>query len=253
MADGDGRKRPLLLGHRGQRHTRRRVERYFRQQIIPPDNTLAAFALSMERGCDGFEFDVRYTHDRRGVICHDPDYRGLNVASSSYEALRTAPRERRHTQVEDAQMPCLEDVLARFADRAYLDIEVKVPGFEDEIVAAIRQHPPRRGYVVSSFLPPVLRRFHELDAELPLGYICKDRKLLPEWRALPIQVVIPHASLVSESRVEEWHAAGKQAFVWTVNRESEMRRMLAWNVDAIVSDDTELMVKVAGRNKKSSG
>ncbi len=250
MADDAGRRRPLLLGHRGQRHTRRRIERYFRPQIIPPDNTLAAFALSMERGCDGFEFDVRYTHDRRGVICHDPDYRGLNVASSTYEILRTAPRERRHTQGDDEQMPCLEDVLAGFAARAYLDIEVKVPGFEDEIVEAIRHHAPRRGYVVSSFLPPVIRRFHELDAELPLGYICKDRKLLPEWRSLPIQVVMPHSSLVDGARVEEWHAAKKQVFVWTVNRESEMRRMIAWNVDGIISDDTELMVKVAGSKSR---
>ena len=122
--------------------------------------------------------------------------------------------------------------------------------FEDEIVEAIRHHAPLRGYVVSSFLPPVLRRFHELDAALPLGYICKDRKLLPEWRSLPVTVVMPHSSLVNGARVEEWHEAGKQVFVWTVNRESEMRRMIAWNVDGIISDDTELMVKVAGAKSR---
>ncbi len=241
-------RRPLLLGHRGQRHTRRVVQ-YFNTRVIPPDNTLAAFELTLQRGCDGFEFDVRYTHDRRGVICHDPEYRGLNVAAAEYEALRTASAKRdRRTKVEpgnaDEHMPCLEDVLARFADRAYLDIEVKIPGFEEEIAAALRQAPPQRGFVVSSFLPPVLRRFHEIDPTLPLGYICRDRKLLDEWRSLPVPVVIPHAKLVSQTFVRQLHEAGKQVFVWTVNRESEMRRLALWGVDGIISDDTELLAKL---------
>src|SRR5581483_8786620 len=235
-------RRPLLLGHRGQRHTRR-IIRHLDQRVIPPDNTLAAFELTMQRGCDGFEFDVRYTHDRRGVVCHDPDYRGLNVASAPYESLRSASarRDRRATvnpATADDQMPCLEDVLARFATRAFLDIEIKIPGFEDEIAGAIRQTQPQRGFVVSSFLPPVLVRFHELDSSLPLGYICRDRKLLEHWRDLPAQVVIPHAKLASQCLVRELHAAGKQVFVWTVNRESEMRRLAIWGVDGIISDDT---------------
>jgi glycerophosphoryl diester phosphodiesterase len=232
--------RPLLLGHRGQRHTRS----IFRPpaKVLPPDNTLAAFELSLQRGCDGCEFDVRYTHDRRGVICHDPDYAGFNVASSKYESLRTASArpERRNSE---EHMPCLDDVLMRFADRAYLDIEVKIPGFEEEIAEEIRQRRPQR-FVVSSFLPPVLRRFHELDPTLPLGYICKDRKLLAQWRELPVSVVISHTKLVSDALVRECHAEQKQVFVWTVNRESEMRRLAIWGVDAIISDDTELLVKV---------
>jgi glycerophosphoryl diester phosphodiesterase len=248
MAEPAVRKRPLLLGHRGQRHTRRSMVRYFRPQTIPPDNTLAAFELSMQRGCNGFEFDVRYTHDRRGVICHDPDYAGFNVAGTTYQSLLEASsrRERRKEHLPDEQMPCLEDVLLRFADHAYLDIEVKIPGFEEEIVETIRKHPPRREYVVSSFLPPVLLRFHELAPELPLGFVCKDRKLLAQWRELPIAIVIPQHRLVSHLLVNEWQEAGKQVFAWTVNRESEMRRLAMWGVDGIISDDTELLVKIFG-------
>ncbi len=248
MPDPSGHARPLLLGHRGQRHTRRSIVRPLQKQSLPPDNTLAAFELSLERGCDGFEFDVRYTHDRRGVICHDPDFAGLNVASSKYETLQAAkPRhEHRERRDPDEEMPCLEDVLARFAARAYLDIEIKIAGFEEEIVTAIRDRWPQREFVVSSFLPQVLQRFHELDPELPLGFVCMDRKLLPQWRDLPVSIVIPNVKLVSEVLVRQWHGAGKQVFVWTVNRESEMRRLGMWGVDGIISDDTELLVKVFG-------
>jgi glycerophosphoryl diester phosphodiesterase len=31
--------------------------------------------------------------------------------------------------------------------------------------------------------------------------------------------------------------------VWTVNRADEMKRLAAWGADAIISDDTELLVR----------
>jgi glycerophosphoryl diester phosphodiesterase len=61
-----------------------------------------------------------------------------------------------------------------------------------------------------------------------------------------VKIVIPHTKLVSDLLVQEWHAAEKQVFVWTVNRESEMRRLAMWGVDGIISDDTELLVKTLG-------
>jgi hypothetical protein len=45
---------PLLLGHRGARRA-------------APENTLAAFDLALQHGCDGFEFDVRRTLDGRSL------------------------------------------------------------------------------------------------------------------------------------------------------------------------------------------
>src|SRR5208337_3331811 len=43
--------------------------------------------------------------------------------------------------------------------------------------------------------------------------------------------------------VELVHAAGKRIMVWTVNRAERMREFAAWGVDAIISDDTELLVR----------
>src|SRR5688572_12760367 len=88
----------LRLGHRG-------AARY------APENTIAAFELALKHGCDGFEFDVRRTGDGRAVICHDRGLRGLVLARSSYsELVAIAP-----------ELPLLEQVLERFAARAFLD------------------------------------------------------------------------------------------------------------------------------------
>ena len=139
-------------------------------------------------GCDGFEFDVRVTRDERLVLCHAARFGGRNVGASLFASLRSAMR--RCTS-------CLEDVLAAFGDRAYLDIEIKVSGGEELIVNALRSNKPQR-FLLSSFLPEVLRRFHQLDASLPLGYICDRPADMRTWQELPIQVFLPQYELVSE-------------------------------------------------------
>ncbi len=45
--------KPLLLGHRG-------------AKSYAPENTIEAFELALQHGCDGFEFDVRLTRGRAG-------------------------------------------------------------------------------------------------------------------------------------------------------------------------------------------
>lgn len=209
-------KRPLLLGHRGAR-------RY------APENTLPAFDLALEHGCDGFEFDVRRTADGRALVCHDPKIAGIDIARTTYTNIY--PRA--------GEPPCLEHVLARFASRAFLDIELKVPGLVDAVAAVLRESPARRGYVVSSFWPEVVVAAAERG--LPTGFICDTQRELARWRDLPGEFVMPHYKLVNRELVETLHAGGRKVFVWTVNDERQMRRLADWGVDAIISDDTELL------------
>jgi glycerophosphoryl diester phosphodiesterase len=211
--------RPLLLGHRGARSSR-----------SIPENTLASFDLALEHGCDGFEFDVRQTGDGRCVICHDPEIHGVEIARAGAGDL--------------ADLPVLERVLARYRDRAFLDIEIKVPGIENAVIQCVRTHPPQRGYVVSSFLPEVLLKLREFDADLALGLICETKAQLAAWDRLPVQFVIPHYTLTDINVCDAVHAAGRKLFTWTVNRQEQMLRFKGMGVDGIISDDTEMLGKL---------
>jgi glycerophosphoryl diester phosphodiesterase len=207
--------RPLFLGHRGARALK-----------SIPENTLPSFDQALADGCDGFEFDVRLTADREAVVCHDPQSGGFEIAQAQAQQLAGLPR--------------LQDVLTRYQDQAFLDIELKVSGLERITAALLQKHPPRRGFVVSSFLPEVLQGVHDEDATVPLGLICETKAQLRTWSRLPVGYVIPHYSLLRQDLIGELQAANKKVLVWTVNAAEDVKRFAGWSVDGIISDDTTL-------------
>lgn len=210
--------RPVLLGHRGARA---------RKSI--PENTVASFDQALADGCDGFEFDVRLTSDGQAVICHDPQIHGTEISHAS--------------ALQCPDLPRLEDVLARYQDRAFLDIELKVFGLERITLAALKNHAPRQGFVISSFLPEVLQAIRAQNSTVPLGLICETKAELRRWTKLSIEYVIPHYKLVDAALMKTWKEAAKKILVWTVNSADEMRRFQDWSVDGIISDDSALLSK----------
>jgi len=206
----------LLLGHRGARASRN-----------IPENTPASFELCLKHGCDGFEFDVRRSADAVAVVCHDPVFRGLRIES---------------TPASQLALPTLEKVLQQFSSRAFLDIEMKVTCLEEPLIAALKDHPPKQGYVVTSFLPEVLTELHRLVPSIPLGFLYDRQSQLPP-PDVPLTWMIPNFKLADQKLVEKVHASGQKIMVWTVNRADDMRQLAEWGVDAIISDDTELLLE----------
>lgn len=209
---------PLLLGHRGARGIGSVAE-----------NTFAAFDLALQCGCDGFEFDVRATADGRAVVCHDEKVGEVRVAAAQENQL--------------ADLPELEDVLARYRQRSFLNIELKVAGLEEFVIRALRKLPPKKGFAVSSFLPKVICEIKNRDKSILTGLICENIAQLRKWRSLPADYVIPHKSLVDRRLVNDLRDAGRRIFVWTVNDVHTMRRFGVWGVDGIISDDPQKLME----------
>lgn len=218
---------PLLLGHRGCRL----------HGVV--ENSLAAFSHAINSGCHGFEFDVRLTADAKLVCIHDENVDGMAVHSITYGHLLN-----KYLQTIDS-VPCLPDVLQRFSS-AFLDIELKVPGVERFTLELIRDHPPRSGYFISSFLPEVLCDIAELAPSVlghpaELGYLFDTVSGLQAWPNMPGPWVVPKHNLVTRALVDSVHSAGRKLMTWTVNRPSEMIRLAEWGVDGLISDDPGLL------------
>jgi glycerophosphoryl diester phosphodiesterase len=216
------RPRPLLLGHRGASfmHSLR-------------ENTIASFDRAMADGCDGFEFDVRRSADGQAVLCHNPESRGKFIEMSTADELPHLDR--------------LPEVLERYQDAAFLDIELKVFGLEKIVSDLLRRFRPRKGYVVSSFLPGALSVLHDEDPSIPLGLICEHKAGLSQARNLAIDYVIASEELLSQGVITEIKNAAKKSFVWTVNDAAGMKRFHQMGVDGIISDNTQLLCEVFKR------
>ena len=213
---------PLLLGHRGARAS-----------TSVPENTPASFDLALEHGCHGFEFDVRLTGCGRFVVCHDPTVESITISQATANQL--------------TYLPLLEDVLQRYSQRAFLDIELKVAGMESKILGLLREYRMEERYVVSSFLPEVVMELKTRSQKTQAGIICDKPGQLACWRETNADYVIPHHSLVTLKLVKEVHSAGQKLLTWTVNDRKTMLRLADWGVDGVISDDTELLVQTFAR------
>jgi glycerophosphoryl diester phosphodiesterase len=206
---------------------------------VAPENTLAALQAAVAAGVDLVEFDI------------SP---GLRLGHSLEE------------------MPAAEisldealDFLAGHGVGVHLD--VKLPGYEEAVLEAVRRHAFEERAVVSTAYAVTARRFARLAPEVPraIGYP-RDRLGVSNlhWPAplqragatalrqvMPVRVPVLlrwarantlslHHTLCSRTAVAVAHRLGAPVFAWTVNDPAGVRRVTAAGVDGIVSDDPEM-------------
>lgn len=236
--------RPLLLGHRGCRL------RGFRE------NFHSAFAHALASGCDGFEFDVRLTADQRPICLHDSAIGHMDIHRYTYEQLsKEYFKNTHHSEASTVQeaIPCLPDVLEAYTRSAFLNVELKVAGLERFALQLLRKQLPKRGYVISSFLPEVICEIaelapSELGQEAQLGFLFDGVSGLQTWPNMPGPWVVPRHDLVTKELVQSVHTSGRKLLCWTVNRPADMLRLAKWGVDGLISDDPGLLCStIAGR------
>jgi len=214
---------------------------------VAPGNTLESFQAALEHGVDMIEFDVLRLRDGRLVLAHDFE------DVSKRGALVT-----------------LEEGLDHFAGEAYasveLDVDLKQPGFEREVVEGLRARGlDSRALVTSQYLES-LDRVAELAPQLRRGWsVPKVRRdytrsllapaaygiLLVMRRRLPataaayltagrIDAVMANRLLVTRRLVDAVRGAGGELYVWTVDDGREIERLIALGVDAVITNDPRL-------------
>jgi glycerophosphoryl diester phosphodiesterase len=215
--------------------------------LVAPGNTVASFEAALEHGVDMIEFDVLRLRDGRLVLAHDlEDAAGRDPLT-------------------------LEEGLDHFAGEAYadveLDIDMKIPGYEREVVDGLLARGLGDQALISSFyldsldkvaalapqirrglsVPRVRRDYTRTPLALPAYLLARIiarlylpghiRSLMREGR---IQAVMSHWILVSRRLVEAAHAEGGEVYVWTVDDARRIESLRALGVHAVISNDPRL-------------
>lgn len=216
--------KPWIIGHRGAAGF--------------PENTIAAFERALELGVDAVELDVRLSGDGKLVVVHDSVVNDVSVKSSPYESFRDLG--------DGHYVPLLEEVLKKFGKKTFLDIELKHSGIEAEAIELIKKYTVPEKTMVSAFDAKALQKVHDLLPGLQLGFIFNNTQDEESRHHAPIDVVIPQFRLASRQLIEEVHDEGLQVWAWTVNDESEIKRLSALGVDGFITDHPERVAAAAG-------
>ncbi len=237
MSELDVPRRSKRVGHKGADH-------------IAPGNTLESFAAALEHDVDMIEFDILPERlDGSGALMLAHDYE---------DASGRTPLT-------------LDEGLEHFAHDAYagveLDVDMKLGGYEERVVDALRAHGLLERALISTMEPTSLRVLREIAPDARIGWsfprvrrdytkhpvyrypayamVAYYRRRLPGMatRALNegrVDALMVHWAFVTARLHEAVEAAGGELYVWTVDDPGRIADLERLGVTGIITNDPRL-------------
>ena len=218
---------------------------------VEAGNTIESFEAAAELGVDMIELDVLRLLDGELVVAHD---------------YRDADR-RRPLRLDDA----LDAFASAPLDGVELDCDLKVPGGEAELTAALRDRGLLERAMVSTMELSSIAKLREREPSLRLGWtypkVSRDwsrsrwarpgvagallfmRRRLPRIaaRTLPrlgVQALWAYYPLVTKRLVAAAEEAGVEVIAWTVDDLPRMRALRGLGVHGICTNDPGLFSRL---------
>ncbi len=219
--------------------------------LLAPGNTRASFDAALAAGVDMIEFDVL------------PELGPQRRAARPRLLLA-------HDYGEPAELT-LEQGLDHLASPAFaqlrFDVDLKLPGYELEVVGALRHRGLTQRVLISTTHRSSLRLLRRDAPDVRVGWSVPNlrrdpftspllipgafaamhaaRAILPGRAAAALRAGHCHAlmanwRLVTPRLAREVRAAGGELYVWTVDELSEIRRLRDIGVTGVISNDPRL-------------
>jgi glycerophosphoryl diester phosphodiesterase len=221
------------VGHKGADH-------------VAPGNTRESFEAALEHGVDMIEFDVLRLRDGRLVLAHDYNDAGKRTPLT------------------------LDEGLDLFAGEAYsgveLDVDLKLPGYEPEVIEGLRVRGLSERSLISSQYLESIDRLRELEPDVRRGWSVPRAQrdytrsiwAVPAYgllqvikRRLPpraasfirtgrIHAVMAHYYVVTQRLADAVREAGGELYVWTVDDAERIAALERLGVTGIITNDPRL-------------
>jgi len=256
-----------LQGHRGARG-------------LLPENTLPAFERAVALGVTTLELDVGVTRDGVVVIHHDralnpdlargPDGQWVRAPAPAIHSLTFAELQRYDVgrirpgseyfsrfkdqkPIDGTRIPRLEDLL-RKDSKVRFNIETKISPdaphetlspepFARALIAEVRKAGVERRTTIQSFDFRTLKVVEREAPEIATAYLTSKRYPDPALVAeAGARIWSPDFSVLNEETVKKAKILGLRIIPWTVNEPGDIARMLALQVDGIISDYPDRVV-----------
>ncbi|MCB2230453.1 glycerophosphodiester phosphodiesterase [bacterium] len=230
---------PLVIAHRGaseQAH----------------ENTREAFELAIAMEADAIECDIRRTACGELIVHHDPAVLGFTRPI----ALLDLAEVRRQATSAGYSIMTLAETVELCAGRIAMDVELKEPGYEERVVAAVRERFSSDTVLFKSFHDRSVARLHRIDPALHAGLLIgaprtvalrsrpKDISLERRLTQCGATFVAPHWARLRFGFVRKMNAMGLPIIVWTVDRPAMARLLARKHVAGIVTNVPDRILPV---------
>jgi glycerophosphoryl diester phosphodiesterase len=246
---------PLLIAHRG-------------GSGLAPENTLLAFRQALEWWrADVLELDVRPTRDGEVVVFHDPtlerttDARGA-VSEHSLDALRAFDAGHRFSpdgrdvpyRGTGVRVPTLAEVLETFP-RARVNVEIKDGRAQERVWEVVHSARATHRVLIAAGRRRNRSRFGTYEGAVSAGaeelwafYLHHRLRTLalhaPSVDAFQMPERHGPRQVLSPRFVAQAHRLNVAVHVWTVDETADMRRLLEWGVDGVITDRPDRLARV---------
>ncbi|MCY4151976.1 MAG: glycerophosphodiester phosphodiesterase [Aestuariivita sp.] len=214
-----------------------------------PENTMSAFAAAIALGCEYLETDVHATKDGHLVIFHDDTLERMTGQTGTIEEMNLSElRELRVTGNEP--IPLLTELLSEFPD-ARINIDPKQDSAVQPLLALIADARAWDRVCVGSFsgtrlnhmrseagirlctaaAPSEVRRLYLARFGLPAGTIAANCLQIPPRKY--------RIRLVDQAFIQAAHCRQLPVHIWTINDLDDMKNLLGYGVDGIMTDEVE--------------
>lgn len=228
---------------------------------------MAAFDRGLACGADGVECDVHLSRDGIPVVFHDRTLERTTNAAGPIGALTAAELARVDAGYQFAAdgafpfrgqgigVPALESLLRRHQTRTIIELKQGEPELARAVAALLRKTNAvdracvgsfyRRGVdVIRAEAPEIVTSASEPEARLTLykSWIRWPAAGERPYRAFQVPEWAGRLKVVSPPFVRQVHAEGATIQVWVIDRPEDVRRLLDWGVDGIISDRPDLAI-----------
>lgn len=236
--DNNERADVLIIAHRGASN-------------IAPPNTIKAFQKAIELKADFIEFDVHQSRDYEIVIIHDNYITNINGQKKFIKDMELNQLKAIDLG-EGENIPTLRELIKVAKGKIGLQCEVKAPNFSKDLVDILIKENLITSSIISSFMFNELLELKKINSNLKLALLIPpeinsaDKLIKYCHKAIDnnFYAVHPYFSSINKEFVKFIHDYDMLVNVWTVNSESDIKKVLLMHVDGIISDDIQLVKKL---------
>ncbi len=228
-----------------------------------PENTMSAFELAYQMKADMIELDVLLSKDNVPVVMHDSFLEGTSngkgfIKDHTIDELKQLDAGTWFSEkFRGEKIPTLEEVLKWAKDKISLNIEVKTEsvadtyknGIEFYSSKLVRKYEMQNHVIFSSFDYRSVYHLKKNVPEIAVAILYEERR---PFRKKPLDLIQRYQAdgfnanwrRINAREINQIKQEGYDVWVYTVNKEKTIRKLIRRGVTGIFSDRPDLLRQV---------